>query len=908
MGLEEASHASTCAKCGATLPAHFVSHVCPVCALAATLGGSLGRMGPYSLEEVLGRGGMGIVYIGLHDLTGRAVAVKVPKLTEENATELRRRFATEAEVLTSLEHPGILPLYEVGEDNGTPYYAMKLADGNLAERLPGLPANPRQAAEYLAAVAEAVHYAHQRGVLHRDLKPQNILLDERSRPLVADFGLARLVDRDTDVTLSEGMLGTPDYVAPEVAAGGPRASTIASDVFSLGAILYHCLTGTAPFHGDTVIETLSRIARSEVVPVRTCNPRVTEDLELICLKCLETESSVRYASAAALATDLRAWLDGRPLQVRPPTWGERGWQFARRNPVISVLSLITALVVLIGAVTTWVSHERALVAERNRADAAERLANERLITQSKIEAEGLIRSGRTGQRERALSLLQQIWAVRPDPEIRSLAIQALTLADFEVFKPSPQGFTMRHEDTIPDDAISANSKRRASVEPGNTKNVLLHDAAGEPILTTRLLHSAIAFSWNPGGDRLLIATADKHLYLWNAGDEAVERRMSSRESATYSMAWHPTREVVACQTQEGLVRIWDIASGRDLVMGYLPFPLDSTIQWSADGRRLVWNDQSVEVRLPAILRVYRPDFFEIRMEDLGTISLSDDGLYAAVVAESGARVWDLAKGEDIAFLKKSADEWLGVRWMKDGLLAGGWNSPLRVVPFERIKGTLAPRAGNYVLDDKGYTLAGVSDDRRWIALLNTELHRFLLRSMDSGGLIELKQADPYWISLSADGSIAATSSFRKSEIKIWNLPSGELRREIPFRVSARLDLSPDGSTLLATTSIQVSELNPGTGQIIRTIESDEEIRQASYSPDGHWIAIATSRSVKLHHRNTGQLAASLTIPSLQAGEHQVSITFSRDGSLLGVQFSSSGFGVWNLTELATELSAIGMGW
>ncbi len=872
------------------------------------MGGMQGRMGPYSLEEILGRGGMGAVYIGLHEKTGRVVAVKVPLLDDENAVELRRRFAMEAEVLTSLEHPGILPIYEVGEDGGVPFYAMKLAEGNLAERLPELSKDPRRLAAYMADVAEAVHYAHQRGVLHRDLKPQNILLDECGRPLVADFGLARLVDRQTDVTLSEGLLGTPDYVAPEVAIGGPRAATVASDIFSLGAILYHGLTGSAPFHGDTVMETLARIARGHVDPMRMRNSQVPEDLELICLKCLEIEPSARYTSAAALAADLRAWMENRPLLVRPPTWGERSWQVIRRNPVISTLSLITVVVSLGGTIAIWLSHERMLVAERNRADAAVRLADERLIAQCKIEAESLIRSGRAGQRDRTLTLLQEAWAVRPDPDIRSLAIQALSRADLEKFTKSPQNIFVQPEDKGVPDVVNPQSGRKAYVDTTDGKSFRLNDATGKSFFSARLMHPIIAFAWNPEGDRLVIATSDKHLYLWNEGDEGVERRMSSRDSATYAMAWHPTRDLVACQTQDGMVRLWDIASGDDWVSGYYPFRFDTKIEWSPDGQSLRGQDRTLVLSLPGILRIYRPELFEPRMEDLATISLSDDGHYAAVVSESGARIWDLLNGRSVAFIEKEMDEWLGVRWLPGGLLAGGWNSPLRLIPFSSLRGDIPSRFGQHLPADDGCTLAEMSDDGEWVALLHTHLHRFLLRSMITGELVSLRQPDPYWIALGGSGKIAATSSFRSPNIKIWSVPEGVLEREIPFRASSRLDLSPDGKALLATAGLQVVEINPLTGEVIRTIDSEEEVRQACYSPDGRWIAIATARSVQLHRRGSGELIAKLMIPTSRPGEHQVSMSFSRKGDLLGVQLANSSFAVWNFSEMDRELAALGMGW
>jgi serine/threonine-protein kinase len=272
--------------------------------------------GEYDILEEVGRGGMGVVYRARHRGLRRIVALKTLRAEGLAREEDLRRFRSEAEVLASLDHPHIVPIYEVGEHEGQPCYAMKLlGGGSLADRLREGPLSPRQAAQLLAAVARAVHHAHQCGVLHRDIKPANVLLDEQGQPHVSDFGLARwLADASglTGVTTSGTLVGTVAYMAPEQAAGEARHLTTAVDVHALGAVLYECLAGRPPFVGETLLDTLRRVCEEVPAGLSLSCPGISRDLETICLKCLEKDPQRRYPSAAALADDLQRWLEGLP--------------------------------------------------------------------------------------------------------------------------------------------------------------------------------------------------------------------------------------------------------------------------------------------------------------------------------------------------------------------------------------------------------------------------------------------------------------------------------------------------------------------------------------------------------------------------------------------------------------------
>ncbi len=279
--------------------------------------GPLSVFGDYELFEELGRGGMGVVYRAQQISLGRTVALKmILRGAKPSAGDLAR-FRTEAESAARLDHPAIVPIYEVGQQQGQPYFTMKYVAGTtLARRLADGPIPPREAATILAPICRAVQYAHERGVLHRDLKPSNILIDEEGRPHVTDFGLAKRVTQDEGLTASGVVLGTPSYMAPEQAAGNRGELGPATDVYSLGTILYQMLTGRPPFQAATAVETVLMVLEQEPLPPRLLNPRADRELEMVALKCLQKPPELRYSSAKDLADDLEAYLHDEPTAAR----------------------------------------------------------------------------------------------------------------------------------------------------------------------------------------------------------------------------------------------------------------------------------------------------------------------------------------------------------------------------------------------------------------------------------------------------------------------------------------------------------------------------------------------------------------------------------------------------------------
>jgi len=318
--------------------------------------------GDYELLEVLGRGGQGVVYRARQKSLNRSVALKVIGLGHWATEGHLKRFRREAEAAASLDHSGIVPIYEVGERDGSCYFSMKFIDGGQLDAVVKREPMPiRQAVELIAKVAHTVHYAHEHGILHRDIKPGNILLDQNGEPHLTDFGLARLVETESTVTRTMEVLGTPSYMAPEQAVGNNEAVGGATDVYGLGAVLYQLLTGQPPFAGGTTYETVKLLLDTEPRQPRALNAKVDRDLSTICLKCLEKDPKRRYSSALALATDLERWLKGFPTVARPVSAPARIWRWSRRNPKLVATG---AAGLLIGGAAIWLFREELLRASQ----------------------------------------------------------------------------------------------------------------------------------------------------------------------------------------------------------------------------------------------------------------------------------------------------------------------------------------------------------------------------------------------------------------------------------------------------------------------------------------------------------------------------------------------------------------
>src|SRR6266508_3204520 len=379
-----------CGKCGAKISSDAPEGLCTGCVLETALGtlpdasvaavadcGSakavdatettqsktkaraakiLGELVDYELLQEVGRGGQGVVFRARQKSLNRIVALKVIGLGQWATKAHLKRFRLEAEAAARLDHPSIVPIYEVGERDGQCYFSMKFVDGGqLDQVVKHTPMSIRHAAELIAKVARTVHYAHEHGILHRDIKPGNILLDDKGEPHLTDFGLARLVETESTMTRTLEVLGTPSYMAPEQAAGNNTQLSSATDIYGLGAVLYHLLTGHPPFAGGTTYETVRLVLDAEPRQPRLWNPKVDRDLSTICLKCLEKDPKRRYSSALALAEDLERWLRHEPIRARHTGVFTRGKKWVRRNPTTALLFALSLAFAATVGVMIWKS-------------------------------------------------------------------------------------------------------------------------------------------------------------------------------------------------------------------------------------------------------------------------------------------------------------------------------------------------------------------------------------------------------------------------------------------------------------------------------------------------------------------------------------------------------------------------
>jgi serine/threonine protein kinase/WD40 repeat protein len=431
----------SCLDCGTPIPADSDSSQCELCSLKAVFYSpddqtsspqvllpraltdwtvSTNHIGNYELISEIARGGMGVVYKARQMGSNRIVAVKMIAPQQRSTPEIIGRFRAECEIVASLDHPNILPIYEIGELDSVPYFSMKFAEnGSLAEYRKRLDGRFREIAILMSKVALAVDHAHRRGVLHRDLKPANILLDHNNEPLVTDFGLARRLEQSSNLTVSHLVLGTPNYLSPEQARGDTSRLTTSSDIFSLGSILYELLTGNPPFAGDDLVQILRRVMDADVVRPSQLKPGIPRDLETICLKCLARDPKDRYLSGKASADDLQSWLAGKSIAARPSSASGKIWRWAKRNPIVASLAALLSFSLSAIAIGSTIASIRLNIA----------LENAYLAQGNSVQHTRL-----AGQHFNALDALVQAARIRPSLTARNEAASALALADLRIAK------------------------------------------------------------------------------------------------------------------------------------------------------------------------------------------------------------------------------------------------------------------------------------------------------------------------------------------------------------------------------------------------------------------------------------------------------------------------------------------
>ncbi len=363
------SSESSCPTCGAPLDPTILDGSCSACMWSDIILGEqtertqiadTPEIQGYEILEEIGHGGMGVVYRAKQTSTAREVALKIVAPYSLRAAQARERFMVEVDAMAAVQHPALLPLFDAGEDDyGRPWLTMQLAQGGtLSDRREEYDTNWRKISQLLVTLCQAVHYAHERGILHRDLKPPNILFDIENNPYIADFGLAKWSSDDSDITRSTHVLGSPAYLAPEAAASGSKVTTTSGDVYGLGAIFYELLCGERPYQASSATHILTKIVNGPPPAPRQRRKTIPRDLEVIALKAMAHDPTKRYHSTAAFADDLNRWLEGRPIQARPVGYTERIYNWARRNPSLATLSSLLMGSLVIGSFLLWRANQQ----------------------------------------------------------------------------------------------------------------------------------------------------------------------------------------------------------------------------------------------------------------------------------------------------------------------------------------------------------------------------------------------------------------------------------------------------------------------------------------------------------------------------------------------------------------------
>jgi WD40 repeat protein len=601
------------------------------------------HIGDYEVLEKIARGGMGVVFKARQKSLNRVVALKMILAGAFADADQVRRFRLEAENAASLDHPNIVPIYEVGEHDGQPFFSMKLfGGGTLGKHVGRFTTDPKAAARLMATVARAVHYAHQRGIQHRDLKPGNILLDAEGQPHVTDFGLAKRVEDGRGQTLSGAVVGTPSYMAPEQAAG-KEGLTWAADVYGLGAVLYELLTGRPPFRAETPIDTILQVLEEEPVPPARRRPGVPRDLEVICLKCLSKEPGRRYASTEALADELERYLAGKPITGRPVGRVERAVKWARRRPVIAGLLTLVVLVTVTGIISMLWQYGQT-VEERDRADREAEEAR-RVASKEKVAREGAEYQALRADHARHAILIKQALSAW---ERHDVAEAERVLG--EVGEPFQQTWETRHLHSL--------CRRKAMT-----------------LLRQTGLVNSVTFS--PDGQRIATQGGAGTVRVWDA---ATGRQMLSLKGGINGAVFSPDGRRIASGGWNGTVRVWDIQTGQEklTLKGHI-HPVRGVV-FSPNGQRIASGDGAGTVRVWDAATGRQTLSLKGHTGQIYSMAISPDGRRIASGSDDGTvRVWDIQTGQEKLTLKGHASIY-SVAISPDGrrIASGGDDGTVRV--------------------------------------------------------------------------------------------------------------------------------------------------------------------------------------------------------------------------------------
>ncbi len=888
---------TTCLKCGAPLTSDARGGFCPKClfaqaragesddlsqasqidpssAAAAKASGSSDHVststatglplprtfGDYELLEEIARGGMGIVYRARQVSLGRIVAVKMLLFGPLASPEFVKRFRAEASAAASLQHPNIVAIHEVGVHQGQQYFAMDYVEGqSLAKLISGFGfriSDFKRAARYLKTVAEAIHYAHERGILHRDLKPSNVLIDANDQPRVMDFGLARRLEGDSELTVTGQVLGSPNYMPPEQAVARRGKVSRRSDVYSLGAMLYHLLTGRPPFVGEALTDTLEQVLNAEPVSPRLLNPIVPRDLETICLKCLEKEPDKRYTTAQALADELGRFLNNEPIQARTITRSDRVWRWCRRKPALAGFISATALLLLIVLTGSPIFAYR-VNQSRKRAETGELAAR---------------------QNQYASDMFRSHQAINEGDLFSALRLLDRNRPSFGV--PASAG-------SAPDIDIARPDRLKAGLQTdlrGWEWRYLWQQCQGDELFILGYHSNGVtAVGFLPDGKRAYSAGRDRAVRLWDvesrqqvgllAHDYPVTTAACSPDGrwlATSTSRW--LADSIKDQTQHGSLRLWDLATREAVVLTTnFRFRPNSTV-FSPDSQLLAFVDVYSGIHLWSVVKPQEvaniPAYYRI-VSSLG-LAFSPDSQTLAYNENEGGDIalWDIPR-RHTSEKRLKGHTWFvpSLAFTPDGrmLISGGMDRTIRL--WDVAEGRERAAFTNYPAGVAGVRL---SPDGKTLAISATVGYQQITLQDTLTGTTTAqlrghsKPLSDAQFSPDPDGRRLISSSL-DGTVRVWDVTGRPkqpecrpLQRgigELSGGSGAALLLSPDGRHLLSVftdKTFTVWEV-PSLTESPRHPLPVRRFSCGALAPDGKMAAfVATDGNVVFWHADTGQ--------------------------------------------------------